>query len=306
MKVSILADTRAPTLAAGGHGLGRMAFDIASGLRARGHTVTLYAGLNSDMPEGVTLHTCANEKMRAQELAVGVDTDAVLDLTHDHWLSRYCPDVSVCNWVVDTEFSGHLPNTIVGNAWQHTQFPSARIVPLGIPVDEYELVAAPDDYVLFAAKIHINKGYDYALAAAWGAGKRLLMIGENMAGHDLPPNIEYLPEIADNALFRRYLSRASMLLAPYRNDAGGRVLLEAAACGTPVVALSGTGTACHVMHGVSGLVCDTPDDLVTAIHSSAHIDRAGCRAWVKAAHDLPLMLDGVEAALTAVARGLRW
>jgi glycosyltransferase involved in cell wall biosynthesis len=306
MKISILAETRAPTRNVGGSGAGRMSWDIASGLRARGHDVTLYAGLNSDAPDGVTLYTDASERTRAQDLAAGFDADAVLDMTHDHWLSRHCPDAPVCNWCVDTEFDGILINGIVGNAWQHAQFPSARIVPLGIDVDAYPFVAEPDDFVLFAAKLHINKGYDYALAAAWGSGKRFVMIGENMAGHEMPPNIEYMPEIADNARFLAYLSRASVLLAPYRNDAGGRVLLEAAGCGTPVIALSGTGTAYHVMHGVSGLVCATPDDLVTAIRDSARIERAGCRQWVKDSHDLPMMLDGVEAALLAVANGLRW
>lgn len=306
MKLSILAETRCATRPVGGSGAGRVTWDIASGLHERGHDVTLYAGLNSEAPDGVTLYTCASERTRAQDLAAGFDADAVFDLTHGHDLCRLCPDASVCNFIIDTEYSGAIANGIVGNAWQHAQFPSARIVPLGIDVDNYDLVTTPENYILFAAKVHINKGYDYALAAAWGAGKRLVMIGENMAGHDLPPNIEYMPEIADNARFREYLSRASVLLAPYRNDAGGRVLLEAAACGTPVIALSGTGTACHVMHGVSGIVCDSPDDLVQAIHASAQIDRAGARAWVKSYHDLPLMLDGVEAALTAVARGIRW
>jgi DNA-directed RNA polymerase subunit RPC12/RpoP len=82
----------------------------------------------------------------------------------------------------------------------------------------YPFNPTPDDFVLFAAKIHINKGYDHAIAAAWGTGKRFLMIGENMAGHDLPPNIEYLPEIADNALFWSYLSRAAVLLWTGRID----------------------------------------------------------------------------------------
>ena len=52
MKLAVFSDTRQPTKADGGHGLGMSAHSIASGLAARGHDVTLCAGYGSEFGNG--------------------------------------------------------------------------------------------------------------------------------------------------------------------------------------------------------------------------------------------------------------
>jgi glycosyltransferase involved in cell wall biosynthesis len=311
MRLAILSDTRLPTLPVGGHGLGRMAYDLARGLHDAGHEVTLHAGIGSQAPEGVLVCPSENETERAQWLVEVTERDpeafdAIIDLSHFHDLSRLAPHLPVLNWIVDNECPYEPVNTVVGNKWQAQQVKSSRTAPLGIDVAAYPFVAKPDDYVLYAAKLHPLKGFDIAIGVAQEAKARLVMIGENMVGAALPPDVVYLGPVADNRAFQSYLCHAKALLAPSRIDAGGRVILEAAACGVPTLCFDETGCAGHVAHGVSGFVCRDALEMVEALGDVALIDRAGARAWVEKEHSLEAMAAAVAMYADAVSKGARW
>jgi glycosyltransferase involved in cell wall biosynthesis len=58
----------------------------------------------------------------------------------------------------------------------------------------------------------------------------------------------------------------------------GMVMIEALACGTPVVAL-GRGSVPEIIRdGKTGIVCGEPDDLPDALHRVQEIEPADCRA----------------------------
>jgi glycosyltransferase involved in cell wall biosynthesis len=55
-------------------------------------------------------------------------------------------------------------------------------------------------------------------------------------------------------------------------------MIEAMACGTPVIAFQ-CGSVVEVMeHGVTGFICDTVDEAVNHLEDIDSFDRAGCRA----------------------------
>lgn len=84
------------------------------------------------------------------------------------------------------------------------------------------------------------------------------------------------------------------------------VMIEAMACGTPVVALRGGAVAEVVEHGVTGLICDHPDKLAKALVEVDSIDPAACRARVETHFDVDLLGRGYESmyrqAIAAVGR----
>jgi glycosyltransferase involved in cell wall biosynthesis len=102
------------------------------------------------------------------------------------------------------------------------------------------------------------------------------------------------------------LCHAKALLAPSRLDAGGRVLLEAAACGVPSLVFDNTGCEGHVAHGVSGYVFRDGMEMVEALGDAALVDRAGARAWVEREHSLEAMAATVAMYADAVVKGARW
>ncbi len=58
----------------------------------------------------------------------------------------------------------------------------------------------------------------------------------------------------------RFYFSADLLLHPARNENTGTVLLEAIACGLPVLTTANCGYACHVQAAGAGLVCPEPFD----------------------------------------------
>lgn len=309
MNIGILSDTRLPTLPTGGHGLGRLSWDIAAGLAKRGHEISLYAG-NGSASGDFMLWIANDETDRVGDIIQYHHADAFIDLSHLHDLSRLRPDLPVVNWVVDLECPYQPPRAVVGNLWQQKAFPAARIVPLGIDVDAIEFYAEPglgrfsrEPYLAFCHKIHKAKGYDIALDVGARAGLPVHFAGANLAGAELD---HWHGELTDDDQVHEFVGSAVGLLSPCRRDAGGRVNLEAAALGTPVLALDGTGTACHVEHCVSGFICKDADEMVEAVADLPLLDRAKARAWAADTHGIGQMLDQLVALCEAAASEENW
>jgi glycosyltransferase involved in cell wall biosynthesis len=86
----------------------------------------------------------------------------------------------------------------------------------------------------------------------------------------------------DGAQKDAFLRDAAALLFPIRwPEPFGLVMVEALACGTPVLALRGGSVPEVVRDGVTGFVCDTDDELVMAAGRLADLDRWTCRREVE-------------------------
>jgi hypothetical protein len=79
------------------------------------------------------------------------------------------------------------------------------------------------------------------------------------------------------------------------------VMIEAMACGTPVVALRRGSVPEVVPHGIAGLVLDDYADFAAALNAAADIDPASCRRHVESCFDLPIMAAGYEQVYRTVA-----
>ncbi len=113
--------------------------------------------------------------------------------------------------------------------------------------------------------------------------------------------------VADATAKRDLLSRARCLLFPVQwEEPFGMVMIEAMACGTPVVALRCGAVPEVVQHGVTGLICDSPEELPTALAEVTRIDPAACRRHVAEEFSAQELARGYEraywAALTVQAR----
>jgi len=92
-----------------------------------------------------------------------------------------------------------------------------------------------------------------------------------------PPDIEYLGEINDrekNVL----LGQARGLLFPIDwPEPFGLVMIEAMACGTPVVSRRNGSVPEVLEHGITGFIADTIDELVEAVRNLPSLSRRRCR-----------------------------
>ena len=132
MKIAIFSDTRRPTRADGGHGLGMSAHSIATGLAERGHDVTLCAKNNSEFDNGRLL-TFATESEMANWYLNGLEVDVILDTGHHHQLSKFAPNAPVLNRIADMECQYRPPNVVVNSSYMLDGWPGAKLIHTGIP-----------------------------------------------------------------------------------------------------------------------------------------------------------------------------
>ncbi len=169
------------------------------------------------------------------------------------------------------------------------RMPKVHVVHHGIPLNEYPARSQKSDYVAFLGRMAPCKGVHLAIDAALRAGIRLKMAGEvqpvfqSYWDDEVLPRIdgdriEYLGE-ADHARKCDLLAGARALLFPIQWDEPfGLVMIEAMACGTPVLALPGGAVEEVVANGVSGWICRDVADIAARIESPG-IAPAACRQW---------------------------
>lgn len=163
----------------------------------------------------------------------------------------------------------------------------------GLPEDLYAYQSTPGEYLAFLGRISPEKRVDHAIAIATRAGMPLKIAAkvdpqdreyfetdiEPLLSH---PLVEYLGEIGEGEK-GELLGGARALLFPIDwPEPFGMVMIEAMACGTPVIAFR-RGSVPEVMEdGVTGFIVDTVDEAVEAVDRLSMIDRAACRAVFEA------------------------
>ena len=106
--------------------------------------------------------------------------------------------------------------------------------------------------------------------------------------------IRYVGEV-DGAQKRQLLADARALLFPIEWDEPfGLVMIEAMACGTPVIGLRRASVPEVVDPGVTGFVVDDVEGLVRAIDHADGIDRRACRRRAEERFGVGRMVDDYE------------
>jgi glycosyltransferase involved in cell wall biosynthesis len=159
----------------------------------------------------------------------------------------------------------------------------------GLPADLHRLNTKPDGYLAFLGRISPEKGPEHAIAIAQRTGIPL-KIAAKVDNADKVyfeervkplldnPLIDYIGEI-DETRKTEFLGNARALLFPINwPEPFGLVMIEAMACGTPVVAYR-HGSVPEVMEdGVTGFVVSDLESAIDAVNRIGTLDRAGVRA----------------------------
>ncbi len=174
-----------------------------------------------------------------------------------------------------------------------------------IDVSTFPYRASKDDYVLWLGRFSPDKAPDLAVHAAREAGRRILLAGklnepeEKKYFHDeveplLGADAQYVGE-ADAKLKRELLAGARALIFPIQwEEPFGMVMIEAMACGTPVVATPRGSVPEIVRHASTGLIVDDFRHFARAIEPADELDPKAARRHVEQHFDLPVMAAGYE------------
>ncbi len=188
----------------------------------------------------------------------------------------------------------------ISDADRHPSLSYTATIHHGIPLDDFPFDAEGSDDLLFFGRIHPDKGPHDAIAAARIAGKRLVMAGlvqdEGYHERAVAPHIDndrvVFYGVVGGEARTRALGQAKALLHLIGFDEPfGLSVIEAMACGTPVIAFNRGSMPELIEHGVTGFLVDTVDEAVEAIARIGEIDRAKCRRRVADRFSVERMAD---------------
>jgi glycosyltransferase involved in cell wall biosynthesis len=170
----------------------------------------------------------------------------------------------------------------------------------GIVLDDFAFDAAGSDDLLFFGRIHPDKGAAEAIAAAARSGRRLVMAGivQDQGYHEreVAPfvdgdRVRYIGPVGGEARIRTLGQARALLHLINFDEPFGLSVVEAMACGTPVIAIGRGSMPELIVDGVTGFLVDTIDQAVAAVDRCGEIDRAACRAHVAQHFTVDRMAD---------------
>jgi glycosyltransferase involved in cell wall biosynthesis len=166
-----------------------------------------------------------------------------------------------------------------------------RAIPNPIDVGAWPLREHKDDYLLWVGRMVAEKGPHRAIAAARAAGVPLVLAGVIQPGQQAFFDREVAPHVdGDRVCFvgevtgivmRSLFAGARALLLPIRwEEPFGMVIIEALACGTPVIAFPEGAARELVVDGKTGFLVANESAMSAAVDRLPQLVARDCRTWV--------------------------
>ena len=293
---------------------------LARGIQAAGHEVLLYTTGDSTCPvpmqwvlpeaEGMRIGMAVPEMHHALAAYEAVQD---CDIVHDHTIfgpfhAEHYPNLPVVTTIhgpfnadltfLYERFADRVPVIAISHAQRRAapHIPVARVIHHGVDASQFPVGDGLGDqdgpYVLFLGRMAADKGAHRAITAARKAGLRILLAAKmREAGERQFFAEEVEPLLGDDSVYLgevsherklELLAGASALVFPIRwNEPFGMVMIEAMACGTPVIAYPEGAAPEVVDDGTTGFLCDSEEEMAEAIGRIGDIRREDCRRSVE-------------------------
>jgi glycosyltransferase involved in cell wall biosynthesis len=283
---------------------------LTEGLVARGVDVTLFASgdsrtaarLSSTAPRGWEEDAGVEPKVaeclhisalfeRASEFDLIHNSFDFLPLTYSGLVST--PVLTTIHGfsseaVVDVyeKYNGRGAYIAISEADRHPRLRYLATILHGIDTDAFALTAGVGDYLLFFGRIHPDKGTAIAIDVARRAGLPLLIAGivqdRRYYDEEVAPQVDgdmvrYLGAVGSDRRSAILGGAVALLHLIGFEEPFGFSVVEAMACGTPVIAYPRGSMPELIDHGSTGFLVDDVEQAAEAVASSATLDRESIR-----------------------------
>lgn len=326
MKVGLLAPPWAAIPPPGYGGTESVVYQLARGLSAAGHEVVLYATGDSTVQVPLLYAMAAADwdrighgEVELPHVMHGYEALAGCDVIHDHTLlgpawalaSGRERVVTTCHGPFSGElraiyrrYGRRMPVIAISRdqAAHAPEITVGRVIHHGLDPDEYPVGRGHGGYLLFLGRMTPDKGVREAVLAARVSGEPLVIAAKTREPAEkayfaeqvmplLTDDVHVVGEVTGAAKLS-LLASAKALLNPIQwAEPFGLVMIEAMACGTPVIACPNGAAPEIIESGRTGFLCSDPAELVDAIHRVDQLDRDACRAAIVQRFSTARMID---------------
>jgi len=297
---------------------------LTEGLVALGHDVTLFATADSSTsaklgataPAGWSDDESIDPKVaeclhiaevfeRAQDFDIIHNGFDFLPLTYSRLVDT--PVVTTIHGfssekivAVYERYNSNTSYVAISQADRHPRLRYAATIHHGIDVDSFEVHPDPADHLLYFGRIHPDKGTSRAIEVARRTSRPLIIAGiiqdENYFRQEVEPHIDGTnvmfvgPVEASNR--SSVLGRAHALLHLIDFDEPfGYSVVEAMACGTPVIAYNRGSMVELIEHTRTGFIASDLDEAAACVRLAETLDRQAIRTSVSQRFDVSVMVD---------------
>lgn len=309
---------------------------LTEGLVARGHEVTLYATANSQTsarlrsvhPRGYDEQDELWDWHRAESFhaALAFQHAADHDVIHAHDFHFALPFAGLTTTpLVDTPHTEISPEVqaayrrhpdvqvVAVSEYQRRSLgdrPNVDVIPHGIAFSAFPFGERAQGHLLFLGRMLADKGPAQAIRIAQAVGMPLVLAGPAQDGYDVSrepgidgERIRWVGGVGHEERNRLLAGAVALLFPLVHPEPFGLVLIEAMACGTPVLATQ-LGAAPEIVEdGVTGFTAPTWEGLAELAGAAAALDRATVRRTAAERFDVERMIDSHEALYRRIADG---
>jgi glycosyltransferase involved in cell wall biosynthesis len=307
MKIAMISNNSIPVPPSEYGGTQREIYYLTEELVRSGHEVILFAKKGSIAKATATYVYPYDDKRKQLEFIMR-HLPKDVDIIHDH-----CGLVAKSNPPIPTIRSYHGARKAI-----HVQIPvyvSKTILQKygenegyylhnGIRLTDYRFRQKKKNYLLYIGRIEPMKGVHLAIEVAKKTGLKLLIAGpydhnkvqkkyfNEVISPQLNKQIRYIGSVGGEEK-QVLLSKARCVLFPsVWDEPFGIVMIEALACGTPVLGFQDGGAVPEVLHGLPQLICRNTKDMVTKVlNPSAFPSAHQCRQYVEYHYSERVMVD---------------
>lgn len=256
-----------------------------------------------------------------------LDNDGEFDVVFNHMRGGYLllplarflktPIISVMHLPIFEEVADVLrmfenPNVITISSAQRKPAPDVNYLATvynGVNLAEFPFNPKPNDYFLFMGAMGEHKAPHLAIEAAKAAGVKLILVGgkkrEPYFSQKILPQIDnkriqYVGEVSGEKRIELFKNAQGFLFPIQWEEPFGLVVIEAMACGVPIIAFNRGAMAEIIENGKNGFLVENADKMAEAIGKINQIDRAACRRTVEEKFTYQKMVDGYLSAAEKV------
>lgn len=338
LRIAQLAPVAMPVRSGEGDSIEQLVSLLTEGLVARGHDVTLYATGDSVTSARLRAHRDhgydADDELWDWQLSemlhagFAFEHAAEHDLVHAHDYHFALPFAGVVDVpLLETPHVASSPEVLRAYArrpdvrvaavseHQRAQLgggPQIDVVPHGVDLSAFALGDGDGGYLLYLGRMIADKGPAEAVRIAAAAGLPLILAGPEVEDSGVDPRalaasapgVDWVGRVGAAERLRLLRGAAALLFPVQYPEPFGLVLVEAMACGTPVLACALGAVPEIVRDGHGGFTAARWQDLAALVPAVRALDRASVRREALARFSAERMVDDYEALYRRILSGV--